>query len=119
MQRVYIKKLILIVLILFMTSVSHSMEYRSAVWKKNSSSAYNECNIILSFICTMTKDVTSDVNFAAINTYLTIYDKKNNIIKKIKVKKIEYNKNKGLCWLTPQPIRGYTTYFVTKECIAK
>ena len=33
--------------------------------------------------------------------------------------KFEIEYNNGRCWLTPQPIRRYTTYFVTTNCIAK
>ena len=44
-----------------------------------------------------------------------IYNKNSELIKKFKVKKIEYSN--GRCWITPQPIRRFTTYFTTNKCI--
>jgi len=112
-------KLILTNLFIFLFTFNTvlSQEYISAVWVKNSKTAYNECNIILSFLCTMTQDVKSDINSAVINSYLSIYDKNNKLIEKFRVKKIEYSN--GRCWLTPQPIRKYTTYFTTDRCVAR
>jgi hypothetical protein len=115
------KSLIKFFLIFFIIFTDHlsAREAEIASWSKNSKASYNECNFIFSFICTMTKDVKSDVNIATINTFIAVYNFEGKMIKKFKVKKIEYNKSKGLCWLTPQPIRGYTTYFVTDRCFAK
>ena len=45
------------------------------------------------------------------------FPKNNNELNTFKIKKIEY-KN-GRCWLTPQPIRRYTTYFVATNCIER
>ena len=110
-------KFILFIFFFIICQNVYAREVTSASWPKSSKPSYNECNFIFSFICTMTNDVKSDVNIAYINSYITIYNSKGDKVKKFKVKKIEYNR--GNCWLTPQPIRGYTTYFVTNECIAR
>lgn len=93
---------------------SYSREVKSVNWSHKGNTAYNSCMIILTFICSLEQNVTSDVSSATINQFIVVYNKKNELIKKFKVKKIEY-KN-GRCWLTPQPIRRYTTYFTTDNC---
>jgi len=112
-------KIIKVLFFFFLTisANAYALEVSLATWPKNSRASYNECNFIFSFICTMTKNVKSNINVAAINSYITVYNSKGEIVKRFKVKKIEYNR--GMCWLTPQPIRGYTTYFVTNECRVK
>ena len=72
---------------------------------------------IISFICTSTPDVKTDVNYGSINSRLTVFDKDYKELINFKIKKIEYRD--GTCWLTPQPIRRYTTYFVATNCIGK
>lgn len=112
------KNLIIIIMFFLATSTKvMSKDYTYAAWKKNSNTAFNKCMPIISFICTMTQDVKTNVNFGSINSHLIIFDKNNDELIRFKIKKIEYNN--GRCWLTPQPIRRYTTYFVTTNCIAK
>ena len=53
-----------------------SKDYTYAAWKKNSNSAFNKCMPIISFICTMTQDVKTNVNFGSINSHLIIFDKR-------------------------------------------
>ena len=109
------KKLFIIVFLFSLFfSTSFAKEVFSVKWSRDGNTAYNSCMMILSFICTLEEDVSSDVANASINQYLVIYNKKKELIKKFKVKKIEY-KN-GRCWLTPQPIRRYKTYFTTDKC---
>ena len=110
------KKSILTSLFLFalFSSTSFSKDVTAVQWSRDGNTAYNSCMMILSFICTLDIDVSSDVANASINQYLVIYNKNKKLVKKFKVKKIEY-KN-GRCWLTPQPIRRYTTYFTTDNC---
>ena len=83
-------------------------------WSYDGDTAYNSCMIIVSFICTMEQDVESDVSNTSINKFIVIYNKKNELIKKFKVKKNEFSD--GRCWITPQPIRRYKTYFTTNKC---
>ena len=101
----------------FFINFAHSKEFIAAAWKENSKTLYSECNVILSFICSSTLDVKPNVNFASINDNISIFDKRGELITKFKVKKIEYKNNR--CWLTPQPIRKFTTYFTTDNCIAR
>ena len=74
------------------------------------------------------KDLTIYLNNQEIVTLMTVGDHpeylavgyllNQNMLKKTdKIKKIEYRD--GTCWLTPQPIRRYTTYFVATNCIGK
>ena len=109
------KKLLGILVVGLLWSVNaFSKNIDAAVWSNDSGTAFNKCMPIISFICTMSQDVKTDVNFGSINSYLTVFDKNNKELIRFKVKKIEY-KN-GTCWLTPQPIRRYTTYFVATNC---
>lgn len=110
------KKFLLAVLfsILIPNNQVLSADVYSVVWSRDGNTAYNSCMFILSFICSFEQNVTSDVDTATVNQFLIIYGKDNKLIKKFKVKKIEY-KN-GRCWITPQPIRRYTDYFTTDKC---
>jgi len=96
------------------SSTSYSKDVSAVTWSYDGNTAYNSCMMVLSFICTLEKDVKSDVLSASINSYIVIYNKNNELVKKFKVKKIEY-KN-GRCWITPQPIRRYNKYFTTDRC---
>mgnify|MGYP006079820711 FL=1 len=109
-------KSLLFVLLLFISLInkSYSKEVSSVRWSYAGDTAYNSCMMIISFICSMEQDVESDVSNASINQFIVIYNKKNELIKKFKVKKIEYTH--GRCWITPQPIRNYKTYFTTNKC---
>ena len=112
------KKLIIFILfaMLLISSGSRGEEVNAVVWSKNSKAAYNECNFILSFICSMNMDVKSTINDAQIGTQIVVFDKNNKQISTFKVKKIHYEKNESMCWLTDQPIRRFTTYYAVKEC---
>ena len=109
-------KRVSIILILFLALINkaHSKEVSSVSWSYGGDTAYNSCMMIFSFICTMEEDVESDVSSASINQMIIIYNNNNELIKKFKIKKIEYSD--GRCWITPQPIRRYKTYFTTNKC---
>jgi len=109
-------KSLLIFLLLFISLInkSYSKEVSSVRWSHGGDTAYNSCMMIISFICSIEQDVESDVSNTSINQFMVIYNKKNELIKKFKVKKIEYTD--GRCWITPQPIRNYKTYFTTNKC---
>ena len=112
------KTIIIFSLFLFISSTNAiSKEARYATWEKNSRTAFNKCMPIINFICTTTSDVKTNVNFGSINSHLIVFDQNNKELIRFKIKKIE--SNNGRCWLTPQPIRRYTTYFVTSNCIAR
>lgn len=109
------KKYLFIVALFFcLTSKTYAKDVHSVNWSYNGDTAYNSCMMILTFICSMEKDVESDVSNVSINQMIIIYNKNKELIKKFKVKKIEYRN--GRCWITPQPIRRYTTYFTTSKC---
>jgi hypothetical protein len=108
---------LIIFLSLTISTKSYSRDVSNVIWINGSANAYNECMFLLSFICTITQDVKTNKNVGSINSYITIFDKNNKEIKTFKIKKIEY-KN-GKCWLTPQPIRKYTTYFVATKCFQR
>jgi len=105
----------ILVLGLLWCNAAFSKNINEAVWSDDSGTAFNKCWPILDIVCTMSQDVKTDVNSGSINSYLTVFDKNNKELIRFKIKKIEY-KN-GTCWLTPQPIRRYTTYFVATNCI--
>ena len=110
------KKILLIVFLsLLSCNLSFSKEVRAAYWSEDSITAYNSCWIILSFICSSEEGVIPDLTTVSINDFIMIYNKNSELIKKFKVKKIEYSN--GRCWITPQPIRRFTTYFTTNKCI--
>jgi len=111
------KIVFIILLSLIISTKSYSKNVSNVMWSNDSVNAYNECMFILNFICTMTQDVKANKNTGSINSFITIFDKNNNELNTFKIKKIEY-KN-GRCWLTPQPIRRYTTYFVATNCIER
>ena len=111
------KFLTFLVLGLLWCNTSFSKDVKAAVWSNESRNVFNKCMPIFSFICTMSQDVKTDVNYGSINSHLIVFDKNSKELINFKIKKIEY-KN-GTCWLTPQPIRRYTTYFVATDCIAK
>jgi len=109
-------KLISLIFILFSlsTKISLAKEVRSVSWSYDGDTGYNSCMIILSFICSLEQNVKSDTSSASINQFIIIYNKNNELIKKLKVKKIEYQN--GRCWITDQHIRRYKTYFTTNKC---
>ena len=108
------KYLFIFALFFCLTSKTYAKDVFSVNWSYNGDTAYNSCMMILTFICSIEKDVESDVSNASINQMIIIYNKNKELIKKFKVKKIEYRN--GRCWITPQPIRRYTTYFTTNKC---
>ena len=110
-----IKKTLFIIFFFLITiNKSNSRKVSSVSWARDGDTAYNSCMMILSFICSMEQNVKSDTSNTSINQFIIIYNKNNELIKKLKVKKIEY-KN-GRCWITDQPIRRYKTYFTTDKC---
>ena len=111
------KILIFLFLSLLWCNASFSKNVNAVVWSDESGTAFNKCMPIISFICTSTPDVKTDVNYGSINSRLTVFDKDYKELINFKIKKIEYRD--GTCWLTPQPIRRYTTYFVATNCIGK
>ena len=111
------KILIFLFLSLLWCNTSFSKNVNAVVWSNESVTAFNKCMPIISFICTSTRDVKTDVNYGSINSRLTVFDKDYKELINFKIKKIEYRD--GTCWLTPQPIRRYTTYFVATNCIGK
>ena len=111
-------KLFSIIFFFFIVSGKvYSKNVTSVAWSNNSLQAYNECMFILSFICTKTIDVSADINVGSINSFITVFDRNNKKLNTFKIKKIELRNE--TCWLTPQPIRRYTTYFVATNCIKK
>ena len=111
------KIVFIILLSLIVSTKSYSKNVSNVMWSNDSVNAYNKCMFILNFICTMTQDVRANKNTGSINSFITIFDKNNNELNTFKIKKIEYRN--GRCWLTPQPIRRYTTYFVATNCIER
>ena len=108
------KNFLLIVLFLLIAHKSFAREVTSVSWSNNGDTGYNSCMMILSFICSYEPNVKSSKFSTSINEFIVIYNKNNELIKKLKVKKIEYNN--GRCWITNQPIRKYKTYFTTDNC---
>ena len=85
-------RLIFFIFILFLlsTKILLAKEVRSVSWSYNGDTAYNSCMFILSFICSLEQNVKSDTSSASINQFVLIYNRNNELIKKLKVKKIEY-----------------------------
>ena len=110
------KILLSLFIMLLSVNTANAAEVEAVYWPKNSAGAYNECNPILSFSCTMTIDATSNINQAQIGTQIIVFDKKNNQIANFKIKKIHYEMKDNMCWLTDQPIRKFTTYFAISNC---
>ena len=108
------KLLAIIVLGLLISGNAYSKEVKSVSWSNSPNTAFNSCWWILNFICTTQSPVNTDVTSVSINSFISIYNKNNELIKKFKVKKIEYSS--GRCWITPQPIRRFRTYFTTEKC---
>ena len=105
---------LLIFLFLLIANKSFAREVKNVSWSYNGDTGYNSCMMILSFICSFEPNVKSDKFSASINEFIVIYNKNDELIQKLKVKKIEYNN--GRCWITNQPIRKYKTYFTTDNC---
>jgi len=82
-------KSLLFFLLLFISLInkSYSKEVSSVSWSHGGDTTYNSCMMIVSFICTTEQDVESDVSNTSINKFIVIYNKKNELIKKFKVKK--------------------------------
>ena len=111
------KKLLgIMVLGLLLSSNAYAKTYKTASWSHSADSAYNDCGFT-GFICSMTMDAKAHKTSTRVGDYLTIYDKNKKQIDEFKVKKIHYQN--GQCWITPQPIRKYKTYFVTYNCKVK
>ena len=108
------KNFLLIFFFLLIANKSFAREVNSVSWSNNGDTGYNSCMMILSFICSFEPNVKSDRFSTSINEFIVIYNKNDELIKKLKVKKIEYDK--GRCWITNQPIRKYKTYFTTDNC---
>ena len=111
------KFLSIMILSLLWCTMSFSKNVNKVVWSNDSMTAFNKCMPVISFICTLSEDVKTDVNYGSINSHLNVFDKNNKELIRFKIKKIEFKD--GTCRLTPQPIRRYTTYFVTTNCITK
>ena len=105
---------LLIFLFLLIANKSFAREVKNVSWSYNGDTGYNSCMMILSFICSFEPNVKSDKFSASINEFIVIYNKNDELIQKLKVKKIEYNN--GRCWITNKPIRKYKTYFTTDNC---
>ena len=111
------KKILLsLFIILLSVNKSYPAEVEAVYWPNNSAGAYNECNPILTFSCTMSIGATSNINQAQIGTQIIVFNKKNNQIANFKIKKIHYEAKDNMCWLTDQPIRKFTTYFAISNC---
>lgn len=110
------KKFLLLIIIFLWANKANAVEVEAVYWPKNSAGAYNECNPILTFSCTMSIGATSNINQAQIGTQIIVFDKKNNRIADFKIKKIHYEMKDNMCWLTDQPIRKFTTYFAISNC---
>ena len=110
------KKLFSTILVLsfLFSGNAYSKDVKSVSWTNSSNAAFSSCWWILNFICTTQTPVNTDVTSVSINSFISVYNKNNELIKKFKVKKIEYSS--GRCWITPQPIRRYKTYFTTGKC---
>ena len=108
------KLLAFIILSLLWSGNAYAKQVKSVSWTHNSEAALNSCWWILDFIRTMKTDVKTDVKNVSINSFISVYDKNNELIKKFKVKKIVYRD--GMCWITPQPIRRYKTYIAVGKC---
>ena len=61
---------------LLSVNAANAAEVEAVYWPKNSAGAYNECNPILSFSCTMSMGATSNINQAQIGTQIIVFDKK-------------------------------------------
>lgn len=103
-------------IILLSFDKANAAEVEAVYWPRNSAGAYNECNPIITFSCTMSMGATSNINQAQIGTQIIVFDKKNNQIANFKIKKIHYEAKDNMCWLTDQPIRKFTTYFAISNC---
>ena len=112
MNRIFLS--FFIILLLF--DKANAAEVEAVYWPRNSAGAYNECNPIITFSCTMSMGATSNINQAQIGTQIIVFDKKNNQVANFKIKKIHYEAKDNMCWLTDQPIRKFTTYFAISNC---
>jgi hypothetical protein len=110
------KVLLFIFIILLKVNKANAAEVEAVYWPGNSAGAYNECNPILTFSCTMSMGATSNINQAQIGTQIIVFDKKNNQIANFKIRKIHYEMKDNMCWITDQPIRKFTTYFAISNC---
>lgn len=81
------KILLFIILILLAVNRASAAEVNAVFWPKDTAGAYNECNSILTFYCTMSMDATSNINQAQIGTKIIVFDSKNNQIANFKIKK--------------------------------
>ena len=116
----YLKKILFILILLNSSEIYAATTINSAKWMTNSAAGYNECGIfgslLFNFFCKTQNDVYSDVNSAAIRSTITIFNKNDEVINTFKIKKIYYDKAAERCWITPQPIRNFTTYYTVSEC---
>ena len=119
----YSKKIFFLLILFSSSEIFASNAINSAKWMPNSVAVYNECGILgsllFNFFCKTHNDVYSDINSAEIRSTITIFNKNDKVINTFNIKKIYYDKAAERCWITPQPIRNYTTYYTVSECSPK